>query len=241
MSTLPTLVRELAKVDGRPLKTIDHVARLVREAGFMPTGRPGRGAAQMDETAAANLIIGLNGCDAPRNAVKVIPIYRSLKSTGVARGDALFGFLNDIEAAEGFGEGLDIAIGAVPCLLRTVNEYILDAWKLEPGTEQAQILMRQFCIGEGPAGFEVRLSRYFAEMALMVTDASGAAETVWQARFYNMSENIKQPADETGIGRSVAVTLRFPMLLAASNAIRGFAGSYYSEALQDLFELTDVN
>ena len=68
MARLPALIDALAAADGRPRRSVDHVAREVREAGFIQTTKRGRGAAEMTSLDAAYLLLGLYGAATPADA-----------------------------------------------------------------------------------------------------------------------------------------------------------------------------
>lgn len=68
MARLPALIDALAAADGRPRRSVDHVAREVREAGLIQTTKRGRGAAAMTPVDAAYLMLGLYGAQTPGDA-----------------------------------------------------------------------------------------------------------------------------------------------------------------------------
>lgn len=72
MARLPALVDALAAADGRPRGAVDHVARAVREAGYIQTTKRGRGAAEMTVQDAAALLIGLYGARDPASAAEAV-------------------------------------------------------------------------------------------------------------------------------------------------------------------------
>ena len=76
---LPGLVRLLAEDDERGESTIAHIARVVREAGHLPTTKRGRGASDMGVSAAANLLIGAHATDLPAKAGEAVETFRKLQ------------------------------------------------------------------------------------------------------------------------------------------------------------------
>lgn len=78
MARLPALVDALAAADGRPRGAIDHVARAVREAGFIQTTKRGRGAAEMTAEDAAALLIALYGARDPASAAEAVQAFAAL-------------------------------------------------------------------------------------------------------------------------------------------------------------------
>lgn len=59
MARLPAIIEILAKHDSRSAATITNYARVLREAGYLPKGKRGRGAAHLKPTEVADLVIGL--------------------------------------------------------------------------------------------------------------------------------------------------------------------------------------
>lgn len=80
MATLPNLIDVIAKIDGRDHATLDHMARLIRDAGFIAKGKRGRGAIDMTARDAANLLLGLNGAEAPGDAPAAVSRLRMLRT-----------------------------------------------------------------------------------------------------------------------------------------------------------------
>ena len=72
---LPGLVAAVTKVDGRPEATINHIARQVREAGFIPGGKRGHGGPDMGYMEAAHLLVALHSCAVSSGPVESIPFY----------------------------------------------------------------------------------------------------------------------------------------------------------------------
>lgn len=78
MARLPALVRTFAEFDDRDLVTVEQFARVIREAGHLPTTKRGAGAAEMGSLEAAKLFIALNGSDSPKNAIEAIERFYDL-------------------------------------------------------------------------------------------------------------------------------------------------------------------
>jgi hypothetical protein len=75
---LPALVAEYAEFDGRDSEILTYVARVIREAGLIPTGKAGWGAPTMSEREVTNLLLGANGADAPAEAARAVVRLRAL-------------------------------------------------------------------------------------------------------------------------------------------------------------------
>ena len=87
MARLPALIDALAAVDGRPRGAVDHVGRVIREAGLIQTTKRGRGAAEMTARDAAWLVIGLYGADQPANAVHAAKVFGGAAPLGYAKAE----------------------------------------------------------------------------------------------------------------------------------------------------------
>ena len=81
MTRLPALIDAFAACDERDRGTIEHFARVIREAGHLPTTKRGVGAAEMGPTEAAMLMIAINASDAPRSAPEAVQAFRQLPWT----------------------------------------------------------------------------------------------------------------------------------------------------------------
>lgn len=107
---LPGLVKVLAEGDERGEATLNHIARMIREAGHLPTTKRGPGASDMGVREAANLLIAVSGSDVPTNAAAAIEQYRSLqfsrseRERGFDLGQS--GWWTKIKSASNFSEAL---------------------------------------------------------------------------------------------------------------------------------------
>lgn len=75
---LPGLVRLLAEDDERGEPAIAHIARVIREAGHLPTTKRGRGASDMGVLEAANLLIAAHATDVPNKVSETVETFRKL-------------------------------------------------------------------------------------------------------------------------------------------------------------------
>lgn len=137
MAKIPALVTAMAEVDGRERKTVEHIARTIRERGYIPTGKRGGGAAEMTPREAANLLIALNGADTPQDAPIAIDRFRSLRPYFAGHAND---FRKQVETFEGgikpiqdlgrvntFGEALEVLIEDVPELVEAFRSYAHEA------------------------------------------------------------------------------------------------------------------
>jgi hypothetical protein len=216
MATLPALVSAIALVDGRERKAIEHVARMVREAGFISTGKRGGGAAEMDFTAAVNLLIGLNGCDSPKDATAAIPIFRRLIPLWPARDDAPLETFCAIDNAITFGDAFEKLIEGVPELVLAGCQYNESAWP-DDSKEQRKGRFQMMTRGDGPMRIIVTLSRYSARFRCTKLDKHGNQDTIWEMPFIVDIERFRDGPQ--GVGRRVEVHLTLPMLIAAWRSV----------------------
>lgn len=213
MATLPALVDAIAKVDGRERKTLEHTARLVREAGFIPTGKRGGGAAEMDFTAAANLLIGLNGAETPKEAVSAISVIRALEGGGSTE-SSLPDPLIEIGSARTFGEALEKLIEQTPRLILMGEEFIYSAYwdekKEEAHNEKTcRFMFREMISGSSGVLYSVKLLRTFATISMVTPGCN--TEVQWEARYYFNPSNLS--ANSEFVGRAYSsdrtVTIEF--------------------------------
>lgn len=180
MATLPELVTAFAEVDGRDRKTIDHIGRTVREAGYITTGKRGAGATPMSTRDAVNLMIALNGADGAPEACTAIDRFRSLEN-----GTPLFPreIVPGVGEAETFGEALEALLDGVPSLyahLRSCCQRIYG-----PKSRQFKRL-----IDTGMLGAEIKFRRYSGEISIFHHDG-GARFTDYIVAFYMNDDQYK--------------------------------------------------
>lgn len=131
---LPGLVKVLAEGDERGEATLNHIARVIREAGHLPTTKRGPGASDMGVREAANLLMGASGSDIPANAAAAVEQYQSLsRFHGRRQRDFDLdrsSWWTQIKAASTFGEALQHLISLSGDerdeLLRDFTTYMLD-------------------------------------------------------------------------------------------------------------------
>lgn len=82
MARLPALVDAVTALDRRPRGAIDHVARVIREEGFIQTTKRGRGASDMTPRDAAALVLGLYGSSDAAGAAAAIAQIAALPRRG---------------------------------------------------------------------------------------------------------------------------------------------------------------
>ncbi|PZO63218.1 MAG: hypothetical protein DI498_13840 [Paracoccus denitrificans] len=79
MAKLPAIIDLIAKHDTRSVPTITNYARVLREAGYLPKGKRGRGAPDLHPLEVANLVIGLAGASDAVDAPHAVEVLKSAK------------------------------------------------------------------------------------------------------------------------------------------------------------------
>lgn len=141
MARLPALVAALAAEDDRDPSTLNVIARTVREAGHMATTKRGVGAAGMTVRDAANLLMGTHGADSPKDASAAVPVFRTLRASAMNRAGRgqRDGILGRLDAADSFGEALEILIEGAPELAAMFMQYVDDAYSNLPAETRAEM------------------------------------------------------------------------------------------------------
>jgi hypothetical protein len=221
MAKLPALVDAIAEVDGRDRATIDHVARIIREAGYIPTTKRGSGASEMTAREAANLLLALNGADAPKEGPLAIDRFRSLRQNETPySGVNCEGFsqlpiaIKNVAEARTFGEALEALIDGAPDLSLCLRQYVFETY----GEQRAPLIFRMVETGSF-AGVEVTLKRYHAEVVLW-RNVAGQLETDFITTFLPDPE--RQEAGFYGAGakdRRVGAGFGFPTLYRIAQSL----------------------
>lgn len=185
MAKLPALVSALNRHDGRDRATLDHIARVIREAGYIPTTKRGSGASEMTAREAANLFLGANGADTPREAPLAIDRFRSLMRFDAWSREEhdVPQVLRDIKAATTFGEALERLIDGMGEL------YLAARRCIEMGYPDAPDFASDFQddLATRPWGdivaFTLTLGRYTAEIRLKIKVKGGQESGGWRTDF----------------------------------------------------------
>lgn len=213
MATLPNMVTAFAETDGRERKTIEHIARLIRERGYIPNGKRGGGAPQMTTPAATNLTIALCGCDTPVEAPLAIDRFRSLRSTHISRDyTGNLKVLKLISECETFGEALEILIEGTLEIVLAVHQYIREAYE----TDNPETIDNLWKLGV--AGAEVEFARYGAAIRVFHD-----RKLDFEERFICDVERMELSPSFYGLDRipdrRVSVKIGLPTLLSAVKSI----------------------
>jgi hypothetical protein len=224
MAKLPALVSALAEVDGRDRPTIDHIARTIREAGYIPTGKRGVGAAEMDTRAAANLLIALASTETIRDIPTEIDRFRSLRfwHASGAEGSPLSnedvaslpGPLSELTETTTLGEAMERLVEGVPELACAFLAYGTKAY---PSKTIDQVRM---LFDGGHFGLSIEFRQYLVNVELYGVNKHGNRETQFLAVFTQDEDRFAQGFyGKKPRNRQVSVSLNFKMLMTAWNSI----------------------
>lgn len=223
MAKLPSLVTALAEMDGRDRQSVEHIGRTIREAGYIPTGKRGSGAAEMTEREAANFIIALNGADTPKECPLAIDRFRSLrqfyKGTSKDFRDYVDSFEGQPEAMQAvadsrtFGEALEGLIDGVPSLAASFLQFARDQYPGNHGgkdwdTDLMSALRLTFF------GVEVQFDRYAAKIDLFIMNGS-ERNVQCEVRFIQDQDRDRGFYGTAWPDRRVRSTIGMPTLVAA--------------------------
>lgn len=233
MAKLPALVTEVAKIDGRPRETVEHIARVIRERGYIATGKRGGGAAEMTIRDAANLLLALNGADVPKDGPLAIDRFRSLlqfvtmppgkgSRTQLGLYESYPNTIRDILNVRTFGEAMDSLIENVPGMVASFRQYHhrkikdidfenhgrirdIDPKDLDK-TFYSSLRLRHF-------GLDVTLARY-AVMIEVYTTKEGEKIVEFVTSF--IQDHDKEPSfyGNSWRDRDIEVTIGAPTLIA---------------------------
>jgi hypothetical protein len=223
MAKLPSLVTALAEVDGRDRKSVEHIGRTIREAGYIPTSKRGSGAAEMSVREAANFIIALNGADTPKDGPVAIDRFRSLRQWFQGTSDDIKAQLDSFDTAPEavqnasdcrvFGEALEALIEGVPSLAASFQHFGIENL---PGNNPSYWETRLLgALRLGMFGLDVTFQRYAATVELFAMFGS--------ERRVQCAIHFMQDEDRAGSGfygsawpdRKVTSTIGMPTLVAA--------------------------
>lgn len=181
MSKLPALVSALAECDGRPRETLEHIARVVREAGYIPTTKRGSGAAEMTSREIANLILGANGADSPKDAPLAIDRFRSLRlhDCFLQHGERSLETFKRISETQNFGEALELLIDGTPDVIAGAFNFYDEGY----ADERLRHTYREALLQQSwnrsvlcPFALTIALHRYAADIVCEVCIAPGPTE-----------------------------------------------------------------
>jgi len=224
MAKLPALVTALAEVDGRDRKSVEHIGRTIREAGYIPTGKRGSGAAEMSPREAANFIIALNGADTPKDGPIAIDRFRSLKQwfqgtsadfkAQVGSFDGAPEAVQNAADCKVFGDALEALIEGVPGLAASFHHFGVENF---PGKDGGSYWDTRLLgsLRLGTFGLDVTFERYATKIELF---AMFGDERRVQCEIWFMADPDRMESGFYGNSwpdRKVTSTIGMPTLVAA--------------------------
>jgi hypothetical protein len=185
MAKLPALVSTLAKHDERDRSSLNHVARVIREEGYIPTTKRGIGAAGMTTEAAVNLFLGLNGCESSKEAPLAIARFRSLRLDESSLKDMDHDTLRKVASAENFGIALEHLVDGSPSLVKWMRGFIDAGFKDKRVRAIYQDRLLKLNWTSPPIAFEIELQRnpYGARISLQTWVGSSPLDAHWRTEF----------------------------------------------------------
>lgn len=217
MARLPALVSALHEVDGRERVTLEHIARVVREAGLIVTTKRGSGASPMSVRDAANLLIGANGCDAPKDAALAVQRFRTLAPRYPRRADpSRAGVFLALDAAKTFGDAVEALIVGAPEL-----GALFLAWAKETYANETPDAQRILALGSLAAvGVSVRLRSPIAAEIVLWRSPGGNYQVEDQWEFRVDARLFEQGFYDTRRpDRRIEVSFGFETLLRIAGAV----------------------
>lgn len=227
MAKLPALITAIAEVDGRDRKSVEHIGRTIREAGYIPTGKRGSGAAEMTAREAANFIIALNGADTPKDGPITIDRFRSLRQWFSGTADdfkaQVASFEKQPEALQNaadcrtFGDAIEALIDGVPSLVASFYQFACGQFPSSNANHWDTRLLSALRLGM--FGVAITFERYAAKIELYVMFGS---ERRVQCEIAFMQDEARAETGFYGTNwpdRRVTSTVGMPTLVAAWQAL----------------------
>jgi len=190
MAKLPALIETLSRHDERDQSTLEHVARTVREAGYIPTTKRGVGASGMTIGAATNLFLALNGCDAPKDAARAVDRFRSLQLRELTAVAPEQDDLQKLLTAETFGVAIERLIDCSNSISKWLCEWleanfderVSEAYKRDLMALNWSLLPIQFdvVLFRHPYGAQITLRRLYKRPASAVVSDDPDSPSRWR-------------------------------------------------------------
>lgn len=127
MAKLPSLISALDLTSQRERPTIEHIARVIREAGLIPTTKRGPGASDMGVKEAANLLLAVTVSELPKDAPLAVDTLRNLKRTWKNYpDDGIPDVFAGVHEALDFGEAIEALIANAAKIAAYGRDYIIN-------------------------------------------------------------------------------------------------------------------
>lgn len=208
MATLPKMLELIQPFDGRDEGTLLQFGRVLREAGYIPAGKRGKGAPDLGLEHAVNLLLGTYGAASPKDGPKAVANLRSLESYKFA-GNFHEGceVLRDIMEKKTFGEALEELIIGVPEVLTSIVRFMDPDCELSEEDEKTWRL--RAARGMGPADVKVRLYPAFAKILIMQ-----AHRPLWEAEYTVNGDRLAEYNDALNADRKTIIEFSLRTLAA---------------------------
>jgi hypothetical protein len=127
MAKLPALISALDLTSQRERSTIEHIARVIREAGFIPTTKRGPGASDMGGREATNLLLAVAASDLPKDAPLTVDSLRNMKAAWkIYPDDGLPDVVAGVHEAKNFGEAIEALIANAAKIAAFGRDYVIE-------------------------------------------------------------------------------------------------------------------
>lgn len=213
---LPLLIAKLAPFDGRATETLAHIARVIREQGYISTTKRGSGAADMTTSDAANLLIAINASEAPKDAAAAVEHFRALPNFGAnwkrvphLESHAIFG-------TPTFGKALEKIIDRLPYLIDDLRAFIKADSDEEDQDSDIETLDRDFLrlLRTKSVGLEIKFLQTTAHLELYTEDLYGDRRTELSVPFVDWFMDPTRAYKRDWADRDIAVSIGLPTLMA---------------------------
>lgn len=192
MAKLPALISALDLTSQRERSTIEHIARVIREAGFIPTTKRGPGASDMGAREAANLLLAVAGSDLPKDAPIAVDSLRSLERLGRSYpDDGIPEVFAGVHAATDFGTAVEALIDNAArisafgrdFIIKKNNHHDLEFIKLPPEIVTVDELYR--------LKIEINLLHLSAKITAPYFQGRSPVERTWEFWSVYSHQNLK--------------------------------------------------
>ncbi|MGR3478026.1 MAG: hypothetical protein ACU0EX_10870 [Sulfitobacter sp.] len=209
MATLPKMLELIQPFDGRDEGTLLQFGRVLREAGYIPAGKRGKGAPDLGLEHAANLLLGTYGAASPKDGPKAVANLRTLEPWGGVEGHfhEKCEVFQDIMEKETFGEAIEELILGVPEIATAIVRIMDPDCTLSPEDEAEW--QSKAARGMGPADVKVRL--YPTRAAILVMQGE---RPLWECNYMFNDDRMSEYNDVMNADRKTITEFSIKTLSA---------------------------
>lgn len=208
MATLPKMLETIQPFDGRDEGTLRQFGRVLREAGYLPAGKRGLGAPNLELSHTANLLLGTYGAASPKDGPKAVANLRTLEAwTFAGEFHDQCEVLRDIMGKKTFGEAVEELILGVPEIVTAIVRIMDPGCVLSEADEQSWRV--RAARGMGAADVKVRLYPAGAEIMVMQ-----AQRTLWEAQYVVSDDRLSEYDDAINADRKTITEFSIRTLAA---------------------------